>query len=72
MRLCLRRREFIAGLGGSAAWPLAAGAQQSALPVIAFINLSAADPAQEASFRKGLAEAGAVGWRASTIACRRW
>ena len=56
----MRRRAFISLLGGTAAWPLTARAQQAALPVIGFLN-SAAAPAfssRLAAYRRGLSETG--------------
>jgi putative tryptophan/tyrosine transport system substrate-binding protein len=57
----MRRREFIAGLG-AAAWPLAARAQQAAVPVIGWLHGGAPEAAREAipAFRQGLAETGYV------------
>jgi putative ABC transport system substrate-binding protein len=56
----MKRREFIAGLGSAAAWPVAVRAQQTAVPVIGYFGLSSSQDASNglASFRRGLSEAG--------------
>ena len=58
----MRRREFIAGLGGAAAWPLVAQAQQASIPLVGFLTSAgaAANARYLDAFRSGMLELGYV------------
>src|SRR4051794_5715557 len=69
----MRRREFVGGLLGAAAWPVAARAQKSTLPVIGFLSgrSAAGSVAALAAFHRGLGEGGYVEGR-NVLVEYRW
>ena len=68
----MRRREFIAGLGSTAAWPVVGRAQQRVMPVIGYLDAGSLERTQPiiAAFRRGLAESGFVEGRNVAVVYR--
>jgi putative tryptophan/tyrosine transport system substrate-binding protein len=58
----MRRREFIAGVGSAAAWPVVARAQQRRVPAIGYLSnqIELSDRSAAAAYRSGLGEQGCV------------
>ena len=58
----MKRRAFIAAVGGAAVWPLVGRAQQPVVPVVGVLSSRSADGSADliAAFRRGLGEAGFV------------
>src|ERR1700681_266453 len=69
----IKRRQFIAGLGGAVAWPLVARAQQRALPVIGWLESRSPESEREGlpAFQQSLAETGYVEGR-NVVVEYRW
>src|SRR5215468_9309459 len=72
MQFDQHRREFIALLGGAAAWPLAARAQQALIPMVGFVypGVPELSAGVVAAFRKGLNETGFIEGRNVTVEFR--
>jgi putative tryptophan/tyrosine transport system substrate-binding protein len=72
MAIHIRRRQFIVTLGSAAAWPLAARAQQAALPVVGYLNLGSpeSDASRLTGLRRGLNQSGYVEGRNFVIEYR--
>ena len=70
--MAMKRREFIAALAGAAAWPLAARAQQPAMPVIGYMSARSPEDTVEVlkAFHNGLEQGGFIDSRNVNIEYR--